>query len=158
MAVSISTRAYEKFLAAREKQINALQAELAQLREQFGIHDGTSSIPCARCNGPVVEFVIPSDIWNAVIRPDGRERDDEHICYDCWLAAIGKFSEQSAREHEAWEAMRNGTILALSLTSGIQMPTFIAHSHLDVMRYYANDPVNAVLLVVQAAKQETETP
>lgn len=50
--------------------------------------DLISSIKCARCGGHVVEFTIPNDIWNAVIRPDGRERDDEYICMACWHKAL----------------------------------------------------------------------
>lgn len=44
----------------------------------------SSSIPCARCKGPVIEFSIPNDIWNKVIRHGGPEQDNEYICWDCF--------------------------------------------------------------------------
>lgn len=54
-----------------------------------GVACETVFIPCARCNELITEeFVIPDDIWNAVIRVDGRERGDEYICLDCWHAAL----------------------------------------------------------------------
>lgn len=53
-----------------------------------GIFLQKSSIPCNRCNGVVHEFSIPNDIWNYVIRVDGKERDDEYICIDCWHNAL----------------------------------------------------------------------
>lgn len=50
--------------------------------------DSVTETPCDRCGGECVEFVIPNDLWNAVIRKDGKERDDEYICHDCWHGAI----------------------------------------------------------------------
>lgn len=47
-----------------------------------------SAVPCNRCEGPCTEFIIPSDIWNRVIRTEGAERDDEYICEDCWYLAL----------------------------------------------------------------------
>lgn len=47
-----------------------------------------SSIPCCRCGVEVVEFLIPSDIWNMVIRGGGAETDEEYLCIDCFFDAL----------------------------------------------------------------------
>jgi hypothetical protein len=47
-----------------------------------------STIPCCKCGGPVVEFTVPNDIWNAVIRRGGHETDQEYLCMDCWYKAL----------------------------------------------------------------------
>jgi len=50
-----------------------------------------SSIPCARCGGEVIEFTVPNELWNEIVRwPDGKERADEYICLDCWHKAVEK--------------------------------------------------------------------
>ena len=49
---------------------------------------GTSGTPCARCGGPCVEFTVPNDVWNAVVRLGGSERDDEYICEACYRKAV----------------------------------------------------------------------
>lgn len=67
--------------------------ELERLRKETG----ASGIPCNRCGGDVVEFSIPNDIWNRVIRGDGKERDDEYICIDCWFGALRGFIERLGR-------------------------------------------------------------
>jgi hypothetical protein len=52
--------------------------------------DTVSTIPCARCGGEVIEFSIPNDIWNKVIRADTEESDNEYICVDCWFNSLRK--------------------------------------------------------------------
>jgi hypothetical protein len=47
-----------------------------------------AALPCSRCGGPCVAFTIPNDVWNEVIRTEGRERDEEYICEDCWYQAV----------------------------------------------------------------------
>lgn len=47
--------------------------------------DAKGDIPCHRCGGDVIEFSIPNDIWNKVIRKDGHEQDNEYICIDCFF-------------------------------------------------------------------------
>ena|SRR3990167_168823 len=47
-----------------------------------------STIPCARCGGPCVEFTVPNDVWNAVVRLGGKERDDEYMCEACYRRAV----------------------------------------------------------------------
>ncbi len=49
------------------------------------------SIPCGRCSKPIyssMEFVVPNDVWNAVIRLGGEERDDEYLCEACFRKAV----------------------------------------------------------------------
>lgn len=52
--------------------------------------DKVSEIPCCLCGGEVREFTIPNDIWNEVIRLNGRETDREYICIECWFSALRK--------------------------------------------------------------------
>lgn len=49
-----------------------------------------SSVPCDLCGGEVIEFSIPNDIWNKVIRLDGREHDKEYLCVNCFFDALRK--------------------------------------------------------------------
>lgn len=50
--------------------------------------DQASSIPCDICGGAVIEFSIPNDIWNKVIRLDGHEHDKEYLCMACFFDAL----------------------------------------------------------------------
>jgi len=43
-----------------------------------------SEIPCCRCGGVVVEFSVPHDAWNILIRDDGKETDQEYLCLECF--------------------------------------------------------------------------
>lgn len=52
--------------------------------------DEISGIPCDLCGGDVIEFSIPSDIWNKVIRLDGHEHDKEYLCMVCFFDALRK--------------------------------------------------------------------
>jgi hypothetical protein len=52
--------------------------------------DEVSEVPCARCGGEVIEFSVPSDIWNRVVRLDGHERGDEYLCIGCFFVALRK--------------------------------------------------------------------
>lgn len=52
------------------------------------IDNETSSIPCDICGGAVIEFSIPNDIWNKVIRLDGHEHDKEYLCMACFFDAL----------------------------------------------------------------------
>lgn len=47
-----------------------------------------SGIPCDICGGDVIEFSIPNDIWNKVIRLDGHEHDKEYLCMACFFDAL----------------------------------------------------------------------
>lgn len=66
-----------------------------------------SDIPCCECGGPVVEFSIPNELWNRVMRPDGHETDKEYLCYSCWnKALVNYFRGYLASKLKAREAMR----------------------------------------------------
>jgi hypothetical protein len=56
-------------------------------RQQLNLSQD-SAIPCCKCHGPVIEFTIPNETWNAVMRPDGKETDQEYICESCWHEAV----------------------------------------------------------------------
>jgi DNA-directed RNA polymerase subunit RPC12/RpoP len=53
-----------------------------------------SEIPCCKCGGEVVEFVVPNDLWNMVIRQDGHESNKEYLCFACWNNALYKYLEE----------------------------------------------------------------
>jgi len=59
-----------------------------------------NEIPCNRCGGNVIEFSVPNDIWNTVIRQDGHERDDEYICHACWYKSIRQHLSELKRQNE----------------------------------------------------------
>jgi hypothetical protein len=50
-----------------------------------------SSIPCARCGDSCVEFTVPNEVWNAVVRRGGKEGADEYICEACYRLAVEAF-------------------------------------------------------------------
>lgn len=50
-----------------------------------------STIPCARCGGKCVEFTVPNDVWNTVVRRGGKESDDEYLCEACYRIAVERF-------------------------------------------------------------------
>lgn len=50
--------------------------------------DAVTGIPCDLCGGAVIEFSIPNDIWNRVIRLDGHEHDKEYLCMACFFDAL----------------------------------------------------------------------
>lgn len=53
-------------------------------------NDVISETPCSLCGGQVIEFGIPNDIWNKVIRLDGHESNKEYLCIDCFFEALRK--------------------------------------------------------------------
>jgi hypothetical protein len=53
-------------------------------------NDEISAIPCSHCGGTVIEFSIPNDIWNRVIRLDGHEHTNEYLCLGCFFDALRK--------------------------------------------------------------------
>lgn len=90
---------------AAAELIESLQAQLA-----------SSEIPCCECGGEVVEFTVPNDIWNSVMRPDGHETDREYLCFDCWYKALRQWMHGMQRREKAavedfTSAAHNGNIL-----------------------------------------------
>ncbi len=51
-------------------------------------NDQITAIPCGICGGQCIEFSIPSDIWNEVIRRGKRQYESEYLCMDCFLDAL----------------------------------------------------------------------
>lgn len=49
-----------------------------------------SEVPCSHCGGPIHEFVVPSDVWNTVVRM-GRERAGECLCCSCYHEFVTEF-------------------------------------------------------------------
>lgn len=59
--------------------------------DDFFFADMVSSIPCCLCKGPVMEFSVPSDVWNAVVRRHGPETDKEYLCVVCFHKAVAAY-------------------------------------------------------------------
>lgn len=59
---------------------------MAQLSTWY--NDKVSEVPCSNCGGEVIEFTIPNDIWNKVIRLDGHEHANEYLCAGCFFGAL----------------------------------------------------------------------
>lgn len=70
------------------RAISKLRSDLLSERNPPKPAPLPSGLRCDRCGGDCVEFTIPNSIWNAVIRTDGHERDDEYICEGCWHKAL----------------------------------------------------------------------
>lgn len=80
-----------------------VQKKVTWLQAQLAFHQ-PSTVPCCACGGEVVEFTVPNDIWNLVMRPDGKETDKEYLCLDCWYKALrSKLDELLCRERAAVE-------------------------------------------------------
>lgn len=73
-------------IGLKPDEIARLRAELEQVK-----NNRTSTVPCCECGGDAVEFTVPNDIWNAVMRPDEKETDREYLCLDCWYKALRNY-------------------------------------------------------------------
>lgn len=94
--MSIDRKPFEAWILGHEKFKKPLHMESAWLGWQAAIKRNDadyelSSVPCAKCGKGCVEFTIPNEIWNAVIRPDGREHDEEYLCIACWEKALQSY-------------------------------------------------------------------
>lgn len=58
---------------------------------------GGEQLKCNRCGVPHAEFVVPSDVWNLVVRLGGPEPDDEYICESCYRDAVAWWVREAAR-------------------------------------------------------------
>ncbi len=47
-----------------------------------------SEVPCAECSGPVHEFSVPDNLWNTVVRTEGKEHDKEYLCLNCFVEKL----------------------------------------------------------------------
>lgn len=62
-----------------------LRTLATELLVQLPRHSG---IPCTRCGGVCIEFTVPNDVWNTIVRRGGKERDDEYMCEACYRKAV----------------------------------------------------------------------
>ncbi len=67
-----------------------------------------SDVPCCRCHGPVIEFSIPNELWNIIVRNRGPETNKEYLCLDCFACVAA----------EKIDDARHGTKLAESEIAG----------------------------------------
>lgn len=79
-----------------------LQSDIARLQERVqGLESAkTSMIPCCLCGGKVIEFVIPNELWNRVIRIKGREANKEYLCFNCWNNKLTQFINKLDAENK----------------------------------------------------------
>jgi len=95
------------------EEAEALRAELAQARAGL---PQASGIPCVNCGGQVVEFTVPSDIWNAVVRLGGPEHDREYLCWNCFWVAVRSFLARAEAQRDGYrQALEKVNSKALSL-------------------------------------------
>lgn len=87
-----------KELAKGVKRFNCSTADSNKLFNSNKMSD----LPCAICKGNLIEFTIPNDIWNKVIRKSGAETDREYLCINCFFDELRK--ELSLKQHEnSWQ-------------------------------------------------------
>jgi hypothetical protein len=94
--------------------------------EQPKAEKETSKIPCCLCGGKVIEFTVPSEIWNKVMRPNGKETDKEYICYECWDKKLTKFLlshfAEEVKEQSKPQKPAAGELWWYQWHSGISVP------------------------------------
>lgn len=67
--------------------------------------------PCARCGGPVTEFVVDGEDWCSVMRPEGHKLNNEYICYACWLELYTRFAEMKKWKENGNEVVRHDNLV-----------------------------------------------
>jgi hypothetical protein len=57
------------------------------MREILFISDKVNESPCSNCGGEVIDYSIPNDVWNKVVRGQtgGRETENEYLCIWCFV-------------------------------------------------------------------------
>lgn len=53
-----------------------------------------STVPCCACGGQVIEFTVPNDVWNQIIRKGGHEHDQEYLCAACFARQCTEFVQE----------------------------------------------------------------
>ena len=74
-----------------------------------------SGTPCCKCGGPVIEFSLPNEAWNTIIRDDGSETDQEYLCLTCFAEIA---AEKLRRLTTEVKALREGISGALAHSYG----------------------------------------
>jgi len=68
--------------------------------EKFAMNK-ISKIPCCKCGKEVIEFTVPNELWNMVMRHDGHETDKEYLCFDCWNTELMEYLARLQSELDA---------------------------------------------------------
>jgi DNA-directed RNA polymerase subunit RPC12/RpoP len=55
------------------------------------ISDSISTIPCSNCGGRVQEFSVANELWNKVVRKNGKETNREYLCIWCFASLMVYF-------------------------------------------------------------------
>jgi len=98
-------------------------------------------------------YPVPGDELTAQeVANDAKTLADEVQRLQCELDAL---REQSANEHAAWEAFFTAGVSKVARSSRLEGGKFYAVN--NRCRKYGNHPVDAVLAVVKAAKQDAGT-
>lgn len=100
-----NSRSKHDVLVASADLHESQQACIAELERQLAeiqrSKPRVSKVPCCVCGGEVVEFTVPNDLWNFVMRPDGKETGKEYLCWDCWNKALWRKMQELQRETQA---------------------------------------------------------
>ncbi len=71
--------------------------EIERLQEE----SKTSTIPCCKCGGELVEFTVPNEVWNTIVRDDGCETDQEYLCLKCFAVIAAEKIERLTQDRQA---------------------------------------------------------
>lgn len=90
--VIITPENQAEYDALHEQLVQGYEASKGEGQRLLSMYpdDKVTEIPCDLCGGAVIEFSIPNDIWNRVIRLDGHEHDKEYLCMACFFNALRK--------------------------------------------------------------------
>lgn len=69
-----------------------------------GAGEKVSRVPCNSCQGPCREFVVPSDVWNTVVRGDGPEGYCEYLCESCYRDRVAIYVRKARRTIDGMKA------------------------------------------------------
>jgi hypothetical protein len=77
----------------------------------FWCDNKASGTPCALCGGDVVEFSVPNEMWNKIVRDGGPESRHEYLCVTCFHKLMQKqllpAVEPSAEAVEAYKIVQD---------------------------------------------------
>lgn len=137
-------------------EIGVLEATVERLRKHFRISScEPTGIPCANCGGPMLEYSIPNDTWNLVVRRGGPEGNNEYLCYSCWLAAVGAEIERLRAELD--KADDHPLVIMEGGTSGIDRCHRVINRQFGLMQALRNatcaEAWNAITALYEYVKQ-----
>jgi len=125
--------------AALRSAISAVEQELkeAKNRTEYCFYDKyTSGIPCQECGCNCVEFTIPNNLWNKVMRPDGHEGEKEYICFSCWNKKLIDWLSAVEQERDNWErkSKNNGLAAAIAAERMTELEAELKEAEQDAKR------------------------